>query len=595
MNRQKENTQSLVYAYGAIPPHTNEHVMAEIEKQRLMWNALVDVDREHERNLDALMRETMPEYEEAARYLDQCWEKLRETIGMRNQERVKLRKKEVPMNQAVKEAVSLRNHARKNTWKVAAKWRRENKDLLKKVNEIRKEKVKAVRQNSGLYWGNYNRVLDSYETARKLCMKKGRKVQYFDESRVDGCLTVQVQRTKSGLGASPDELMNGSFYPVQIKHVDPEVEMLPRAARTRACKTELTMRVDAAGHMVTCPLWLHRSMPRNARIKRAQLVWKKEGEQIKGKLCLTISQEKQEKINPAVSARGIDMGWRKQADGSLLVATSVSSDGEWFCYALPADWMKGMDQVERLHAHIDDGLLVAADFIYKNKESLPEIITSSSSWKPGLGARHVNAQALHDAVRALKWEVPDEILHWYKRYRHLSLWRDNLRAKLIRRRREIYRLAARKIALSSAVVGIEDMDLSKMAMTKKRDDAQENELWEEARANRVRACVHQLRSEIEHQAAKHGTQVIYATANTTMRCRDCGSVTGQNRREKKVWTCENCGARWDQDHNAAGNLLAVAVDNANVELLAGPGDGKSMEYHPIVPRKKGVRGNRAAV
>lgn len=594
MNRQKENMQSLVYAYGAIPPHNNRHVMAEIEKQRLMWNALVDVDREHERNLDALMRETMPEYEKAAQYLDQCRDKLRDTIEARNQERVKLRAKDVPMNHAVKEAVSIRNEARKEVWKLAARWRKQNKDLLKQANDIRKEKIKNVRQKSGLYWGNYNRVLDSYETARKLCMKKGRKVQYFDDSRADGCLTVQIQRTKSGLGASPDELMNGSFYPVQIKPVDPAVEMLPRAARTRACKTELTMRVDAAGHMVTCPVWLHRSMPKDARIKRVQLVWKKEGEKIKGKLCLTISQEKQKKTNPAVSARGLDLGWRKQPDGSLLVATSVSSDGDWHCYALPADWMQGMDQVERLHSYIDDGLLDVAGFIHQNKDSLPEIIISSSSWRPGLGARHVNAQALHDAVRTLNWDVPEEILHWYKRYRHLSLWRDSLRTKLIRRRREIYRLAAREIALNS-VIGIEDMDLSKMAMTKKRDDAQDNELREEARANRVRACVHQLRSEIEHQAAKHGSQIVYATANTTMRCRDCGHVTGQNRREKKTWLCEHCGARWDQDRNAAGNLLAVAIDNANVELLAGPGDGKPMNYGPIVPRKKEVRGNRAVV
>ncbi len=591
MKRQKENTEALVYAYGIIPPHDNEYVQAEIEKQRLMWNSLVDADKEHERNLDTLIRETMPEYEKATQHLDHCWDKLRETIELRNQERVKLRTKDVPMNHAVKEAVSLRNEARLETWRLARVWRRDNKGLLKQANDLRKAKIKKIRQESCLFWGNYNRVLDSYETARKLCLKMGRRVRHYDDSRQDGCLTVQIQRTKSGLGAAPAELMNGTYYPLQIQPVDKMAEMLPRAARTRTCKTDLTMRVDAAGHMVTCPVWMHRSMPDDCRIKKAQLVWKKEGEKMTGKLCLTLTRPRASKINLSVKAVGLDLGWRKQKDGSLLVATSISTDGIYSRYVLPPDWMRGMDQVQRLHAHIDDHLLEVAGYIHQAAD-LPDLIKAASFWRPELGSRHVNAQALHDAVRELNWQVPDEILHWYKRYRHLVLWRDNLRAKLIRRRREIYRLTARDIAMQNALIGIEDMDLSKMAMTKKRDDAQDNELREEARANRVRACIHVFRSEIEHQASKHGAQIVYATAHTTMRCRDCGTVTGQDRREKKVWTCENCGAKWDQDENAAGNLLSAAIESADAKLFAGPGDGKPMVCHPIQGRKKEVRGNR---
>jgi hypothetical protein len=321
------------------------------------------------------------------------------------------------------------------------------------------------------------------------------------------------------------------------------------------------MRVDAAGHTVSFPIWLHRPLPANGRVKQATLSWRRQGEKIVGTLSLLVSIPTSEYSQPndAVSACGIDLGWRKMDDGGLLVATVVQGDNSVSRITLSPRWMGGMDQVERLSSHIDEGLLeVAQQIILLGNTVHPLLQVPVASWRLGLGARHVNATALHNAVRELQFSVPPLVLHWYQRYRHLSVWRDNLRNKLIKQRREQYRLTAREITIQNRIVGIEDMDIAAMALVKKSDTG-DNELNAVARAQRVRADVSLLRQEIIHQAKKNGCEITMATKDTTARCHVCGEVTRQSDRTKIMWRCEHCNAIWDQDINAATNLMEIAT------------------------------------
>lgn len=582
MKRQKDGMQSLVYAYGAVAPIDSQVVMAEVYRQWDMWDALVNASRDHDRRMDTYFREVSPEYVAACESLDSAWDNLREKIEARNARRSESRAKTTDKDEDVREAVKKRNEARTAHRNILNTLRKTHKDAMKESEVMRKQDNTRIRQESGLYWGNYNRVLDDFETARQACMKLGRNVQHIDRSRKDGVLTYQIQRTRTGLGAAPSELHDQSINGIQISPVSAESFMLPRAARTKAVQTKFRMRVDNDGNAIETLVWFHRPLPPDVRVKKAQLCWKSEGEKYKGKLCLTISQPRQTVTHAGVSAAGIDLGWRKQPDGSLLVATISDTTGRTERLTLSPQWISRMDQAERIQGYIDDNLLDVAAYIHANKDTLPNALSMPTArWKPGMGSRNLNATELHDAVRSLNWNVPEEILHWYKRYRHLYTFMTSLRAKARRNRKETYRLFSKKIGASYAYIGLEDMDISKMARTKKRDDAEDNELRKEARANRVRACVHELRSELIHQARKHGTEIHMATSLTTMRCRECGGVTEQADREQRIWTCEHCSAKWDQDANASKNLLAVAVKNATgvIEL---PSDGiKGAEHHPI--------------
>ncbi|WP_018234394.1 zinc ribbon domain-containing protein [Thioalkalivibrio thiocyanodenitrificans] len=596
MKRQQEDTEALVYAYGARIPLDDPHLQEELRKQRAFWDALVEATLAAERELDDRMKADSPQYAAAVQALIDASQAVREAIERRNAERAKTRSRTTSVDGEVKERITEKNAARKEVWRLAGEWRKANKEAVSEHQARMKEEAKRLRQGCGLYWGNYNRVLDSFQRARQQTLKKGRRVRPSDPARDDGILAVQIQRTKSGLGASPEELFSGNVSQLQIDRPPPGVEFLPANRRRREARVTARMRVDAAGHMIEFPVVLHRPVPPGARIKAAQLVWKREGERWRGQLCLTVSSPKQEREHPGVEACGIDLGWRLQKDGALRVATVADSKSRLYTYTLPADWMRGMDQVERLSSHLDENAMEVAAWVHAHRDELPEKLTQpAANWSPGKGSKWLRDKELHDAVRALNWEVPAEIRHWYERYRHLKTWRDNLRAKLLRSRREVYRLLAADLAGRYAVIGIEDMDLSKIAKTKKRKDASDPELHATARAQRQRAAVHALRHEIEHQANKHGAQLVHVSGKTTTTCRACGAATGQKDRASLIWTCEHCGAVWDQDLNAAGNILDSAM-GASAPAATTLAKAKSRRYDLTQPnfRERSKTGSRAS-
>src|SRR5262249_48816454 len=128
-----------------------------------------------------------------------------------------------------------------------------------------------------LYWGNSNRVLQSYETGRRVARLKGRLIRPHDEERDDGVLAIQIQQTRTGIGAAPCALADGTFAHLQISTPDVHYR-----------KARLSFRVDAAGHHVVTDVWMHRSLPPRCRVKAAQLTWRRRGPRLRWQLCLTI-------------------------------------------------------------------------------------------------------------------------------------------------------------------------------------------------------------------------------------------------------------------------------------------------------------------
>lgn len=579
MKRQSEDTKAAVYAYGCGQPTAGmEHIRAEHALQRAMWDALVHAENRAERAAWELAR-SIPEIDSAISDIDGLSEQISEAVKARKAERAKARSKvETPDLDARISALSeQRRGARKTLWPLLADWRKANKAALKEIEQTRRLENKEIRQQSGLYWGNYNRVIDSFERGRKLAKKRGGRMRFSDPTRTDGVINVQVQSTKSGLGASMFELMHGGFNPLQISPVPSDIETMPRSQRCKMAHATLEMRVDAAGHRVTIPVTIHRLPPIGARIKAAQLTWRKEGERTRWQLALTVVSPAEAIEHKKRSACGIDVGWRLQKDGGLLVATAWGTDNQPSRYILPAKWMTAMDQVERLSAHIDDHTLELAQLWHNNQVAeLPDDLRQPlMGWKPKLGARHVDCASLHDAVRAridavkgtdARADVPESIRHWYDRYRHLLVWRDNLRAKMIRQRREHYRMFARDIAQRYAVIGVEKIDLAELARTKTREpEAGDNPLHQAARAQRQRAAVYSFMTELKHQAAKAGAQIVELNPkHTTMECHICGEIVKQRDRAELVWKCTS-GHVWDQDINASKNILDAAIGASGPE------------------------------
>lgn len=566
MKRGSQESTATVYAYGCLAPTAGEDfARAEMILQRAMWDRLVLADRIAERAQEDAARAD-PAIGPLLARVDTLSDQIGAAVKARKAARAAERRKvDTPdIDAQITALCDERRALRKDLWPLLGAWRKANKETLTAIEIARRAAASEARKGSGCYWGNSDRVLESFDRGRKLAFKRRGRMRWSDPLDPGGVLTSRIMRTPTGLGASMADAMSGRYDALKIGPVDPRA-FAPETSwgeRHRLVRTWVEMRVDAAGRCIRLPLMLHRLPGPDERIKSAQLTWYKEGESLRWQLALTCTRARVTlPAHPSPRAAGIDVGWRLQPDGSLLVATLY--DGHRMDrFTLPADWMAGQDQVGRLSSHIDEGLLALAAARNDSVHELPDDLRMPlMGWRPNLGARHVDAQALHDAVQsriaavkgtAARADVPADIRAWYDRYRHLSVWRDDLRAKLQRRRQDLYRNLAASIVDRYAVLGLEDLDLADMARTKTRSpEDPDNPLALAARANRVRAAIYSLMLVLRQQAAKVGTEVVTVTGPTTMHCHQCGSETGQPDRAQRIWTCQHCGSVWDQDENAA--------------------------------------------
>lgn len=598
--RQRDGTEALVYAYGLLDDqaelYVDPNVTAEVQRQRELWDLLVRLEHEHEERIYQYLDEHCEEYRQSFEALCVKARELWRLLERKRRARATARQKiDTPeLDAAIAAARKAWTHAQKEMRACRSHARRAHKEALAALRKEHYERIPKCKE-SPLYWGNYNRIRQSFDATLKRVRRQGRTVRFSDPHRDDVCLTVQIQRVGDDLGASFADLLAGRFSALKIEPVDPAAWTTTRANRRRLGRTIVTMRVDRAGNTVRVMVALDRPVPPEARIKSAQLVWRRVGERQVGKLCLTISMPAIERTNDSTAACGIDLGWRRTDDGGLRVATIVDSAGRVDRLALPPDWMSGMDQVARLSQYLDESTLDAATLLLGREDLPPDVASALKGWRPGLGAGHVNVKALRDAVRAhgfyglpvdlccgvRDWRKRKYRCCWYHQHIHLATWRDNLRRKLLLRRREIYRLAAASLAEQYRMIAIEDLDLAKMALTKRREDGCDPRLHAAARAQRQRACLHELRSELKHQARKRGAKLELVDASkTTIVCHECGAESQQTSRDRMMihMACASCGAVWDQDVNAARNILLAAI-GASGEVVPQDDDGGSRTYN----------------
>ncbi|WP_366919032.1 zinc ribbon domain-containing protein [Geobacter sp.] len=73
------------------------------------------------------------------------------------------------------------------------------------------------------------------------------------------------------------------------------------------------------------------------------------------------------------------------------------------------------------------------------------------------------------------------------------------------------------------------------------------------------AAVSELREWIGKQAVKTGAEVVAVSVKSSTTCHICGENVPYQK--GLVWNCSSCGHPWDQDENAAANLMrAVQCD-----------------------------------
>lgn len=506
-----------VYEYGCVPSPRgkpmatgeDEAVMA-MRARNDLWNRLVEVEQRFQEQRAALLESLAPGYE--------------------------------AMDKPSRRAVFARDDV---------------KAAIGTLDTARREAVRALCLASGLYWCNYEEVKNDYEAARK--RRGGADLKFHAWHRVRGKLTVRWQH---GL---PVAAVFGNNTQLRIRPVDPLAWSSPsRSRRRRLTRTVVSIRIASEARRpvwLTLPMVMHRPLPEGGLIRSASVIRECVGLDWRWKLILVVALPAVPQ--PATAGSGtiaIDLGWRQEDEG-LRVAAMYDSEQFAGTLILPDTWLVRMGKVDDLRSIRDKRFNPArADLVVWLAARPPVPATEEETWlRTATTTLSQWRSPARLAALVTRWRsqrfsgdeaIYEQLEAWRRREKHLYLWESNLRDKLIRERREIYRLFAAHLSRRYREVILEEFDLGGVARKK------DNPLPEAARHQRVLAAPSLLRLAIENACRREGVVVTkVAAAYTTMTCPYCGLVEDFNRRDLEH-TCGGCGRRRDQDIGAARLMLS---------------------------------------
>lgn len=573
MGERIATKQVIVRRYGLRAPlDWDQDAHEQLFLQNRLWNRLVEIDQAHNAKLrettdnDAAIAVAVAEFDALRGAKEQTYA---ERKALRKKARAKVA---TPMlDKQLKEQAAQIKALRPALKVLRKQWRDANADTLKHLEQQRYAAVTQARQESQLYWGNYNAVCESYRIARSRALKTGASLRFHGFTG-EGRFTNQIQggMTAETLFASKHSQVQVDPLPTYAAHVVPG-KRKPRRTTLRFC----IYRSGEKVRYLTLPLIMHRPLPDDARIKSVTLHREKISTHWKWSVvftCVRAAASDTERVHAGQHACGIDLGWRKVKTG-LRVATISGTDIEppWHVI-LPADIVATLDRYDEVQSVLKQRLNEV--HAYLKAQSLanpPEVI--AERLKRARQAPVIGAGKL--ALLALVWrECADYAPAVLAR---LETWRAAdrkqrdaaafLRRNALKRRRYLYELATREIAERYALIGIEKFDLAQ-AKRREQPDSTENALPPPARLQRDRASVALLRLWLRNQAVKTGAVIIEVLGKTTLACRHCGTINRPHDRSRLIWQCEGCGAVWDQDTNASKNILsAVAGEPASADVM----------------------------
>jgi hypothetical protein len=217
----------LLRQYVLAPPlDWDDGCERELRLQIDLWNKLVEIERAHRQGFNALTVDD-PVVQKAEATVKKALEELdalkKERTGRRSANRKKGDTEDLDV--AIGAA---RDHVKRCS-QAAKEARRAARDKLKPkiegLNAARFAAVKAARNASGLWWGNYNAVCASYEHARNAALKRSGEL-HFRRHHGEGCVTNQIQG-----GITVAELCAGVHSQVSLRQPMEDLRRRPAPAR----------------------------------------------------------------------------------------------------------------------------------------------------------------------------------------------------------------------------------------------------------------------------------------------------------------------------------------------------------------------------
>lgn len=469
-------------------------------------------------------------------------------------------------------------------------------DALRAVNDRAAERVREHRAACGVHWGTYLLVEDAADRARKERMDPEFRrwsdvAGWIDATEGAGSVGVQIQG-----GMTVDEVHSGDNTRLQIDAVPPEA--YERGGR-RLQRTRLRIRVGSEGR---APIWaewpmvLHRPLPEGARIKQAT-VQRRRKDCRRWTWSVVIALEMPEDLARHKSPSGrvaVNLGWRQRGERGLRVAYAVDDAGSERELLLPRETGERIDKASAIggvRAENRNAMIPRLATWLADRE-LPE-------WAMIATARIVTWTSfarLHRLAhhwRVNRWDgdaAGYEILEaWRYRDEHLDRYMSGMRDGALLARREIYRRWAASLAGQYETLVIDTTDYRDMQRTPQPES--ERVEYAAVKERQRRASPSELRLTLVGAFSRTGRRVAKVPAvGITATCHGCGHVDTWDHAAMLLHTCSACGSTWDQDANAARNLLERERLRSEQPSDADRADGDAVKRRVRSNRKRSQQG-----
>lgn len=579
----------IVRAFGARllgGTAANELASEVFMAQNRLWNKLVEIERANRQAYREALSASDGELAELEAQEQALVANMEELLKQRNKARAIARSKKADNeNPNLKTQLQTANASLKEVRgkmrerRVAAK--EAAKPLITAAEELRRQQVKAVAAEAGLWWCHSETVLARYDVARVRAMKDGAELRF---RRYDGDGSMGVRFSVEG--GSLDKVRAGKTD--QLRFRSPTQEELGNMLAVKADggrRTVVRVRAGSKADDKSIPaleflVTMHAGMelPEDVPLKTVTITRRMHVRKAEWKMVFTFSEEVGEIENGdlPVKAAGIDLGWRlvkDEVDGERALRVAAISFGpeERVQYVtLGHDWLRRMERADRLRGQLDDSANAFAAQLLPllTDEALASL--EEDDWFRVICGKARRAKRAYPmllvavcdaharAGKPLGENAGKMMSEWRREAIRLAEQAHHTRRRAVDHRKHVFRNAAALLVQQAGLIGMEDVDLRKLAL-RQQADGTDNELALAARRNRTWAAPSELRLAVQQAAKRQGLELVGVDPKgTTTTCSACGQEHG-GPIEDLVFVCQGCGKVWDQDENAALNCRNLAL------------------------------------